>query len=101
LRERNRFVFSGRPITQKELADVYGVHEKTIANWVRIAEREQRFTPLPRGHYPEAFTEEDKKALIVILTAQTDLTLEQLRDKMEKNCSLQTIHNTLIRLGWH
>jgi transposase len=85
--------------TQKALADAYGVHARTIANWIRIAEREHRYTSLPRGHRPASFTEEDKRLLAGVIAEHPDFTLRQLREMMDKKCSLQTIRNTLVRLG--
>ena len=85
--------------SQRHLADVYGVHIKTIANWIRIERTEQRLSPLPRGHNPEAFNTEDKQSLVQLVRENPHLTLAQIRECLNKSCSLQTIHNTLARLG--
>lgn len=55
---------------------------------------------LPRGHRAEAFTGAEKARLILIVKANPDLTLEQIREKTGKDCAIQTIHNTLKRLGF-
>jgi transposase len=86
--------------TQEHVAKIYGVCRKTIVNWLKIERTEQRHEPLPRGHKSEAFTDEEKSHLILIVKANPDLTLEQIREKTGKKCSIQTIHNTLKRIGF-
>jgi transposase len=85
--------------TQAHLAEVYGVTRKTINNWLKIERTEQRYESLPRGHRRESFTEEEKKRLILLVEERPDLTLEQLRAMVGKDCTIQTVHNTLRRLG--
>lgn len=86
--------------TQAHVAEIFGVCRKTIVNWLKIEKTEQRSAPLPRGHKAEAFTDAEKAQLILIVKANPDLTLEQIRKRTGKDCAIQTIHNTLKRLGF-
>jgi transposase len=86
--------------TQLHLADIFGVTRKTINNWVRIERTESRNTPLPKGHRRQSFSEEDKQRLILLVSERPELTLEQLRELMGKDCTHPTVHNALQRLGF-
>ena len=86
--------------TQSHRADIFGVTRKTINNWVRIERTESRNAPSPKGHRRQSFSEEDKRRLVLLVSERPDLTLEQLRELMGKDCTLPTVHNTLQRLGF-
>lgn len=100
LRQRALTAYKTGRYTQAHLAEVYGVTRKTIGNWLRIERTEQRVEPLPRGHKRESFSEEEKERLIVLIKQRPDLTLEQIRSIMNQKCTIQTVHNTLRRLGF-
>jgi len=99
LRQRAIKAYKTGRYTQAHLAEVYGVTRKTINNWLKIERTEHRSEALPRGHRRECFTEEEKKHLLLLVKNRPDLTLKQLRVMTGKNCTIQTIHNTLHRLG--
>jgi len=86
--------------TQKQLADAYGVHYKTIQNWLKADARGEDQTPKPRGHRPRIFTESEEKELILILNDNPSITLEDIKLKFNKTCSISVIHRTLQRLGF-
>jgi Transposase and inactivated derivatives len=100
LRQRALSAYKTGRYTQAHLAEVYGVTRKTISNWLRIERAEQRVEPLPRGHRRESFSGEEKERLVLLVKQRPDMTLEQLRDSMGKDCTIQTVHNTLRRLGF-
>lgn len=100
LRQRALEVYKTGRYTQLQIADIFGVTRKTINNWVRIQRTESRNTPLPKGHRRQSFSEEEKQRLVLLVTEKPDLTLEQLRALMGKDCTLPTVHNTLQRLGF-
>ncbi|MDR2503504.1 MAG: IS630 transposase-related protein [Deltaproteobacteria bacterium] len=100
LRQRAISAYKTGCYTQEHLAEVYGVARRTIGNWLRIERMEQRMEPLPRGHRRESFSPAEKELLILLMKKQPDMTLEQIRDSMMKTCSIQTVHNTLRRLGF-
>ena len=100
LRQRAIAAYKTGRYTQLHLAEVYGVTRKTISNWLRIERTEHRSEPLPRGHRRESFTDEEKKRLMLFVKERPDLTLEQLLVMVGKDCTIQTVHNTLRRLGF-
>ena len=100
LRQRAIAAYKTGRYTQLHLAEVYGVTRKTIINWLRIERTEHRSEPLPRGHRRESFTDEEKERLMQLVKERPDLTLEQLRAMVGASCTIQTVHNTLRRLGF-
>jgi transposase len=99
LRLRALKAYSTGRYTQSHLAEVYGVTRKTISNWLRIERTEGRVEPLPKGHRRESFTDEEKVLMVELIKAKPDLTLEQIRSLLDKDCTLPTVHNALRRLG--
>lgn len=100
LRQRALAAYATGRHTQSHLADIFGVTRKTINNWVRIERTESRNAPLPKGHRRQSFSEDDKRKLVLLVSERPDLTLEQLRNMMGKECTLPTMHNTLQGLGF-
>ena len=86
--------------TRKQLAEIFGYHIQSIGNWIREFEREGRIAPRAKGHRKSVFTDEEKIALAQLFQDNTDITLEELREKFGKNCSLVAIHNTVVKLGF-
>lgn len=86
--------------TRKQLAEIFGYHIQSIGNWVREFEREGRIAPRPKGHRKSIFSEEEKIALIELFRGNVDITLEELRERFRKNCSLVAIHKTVVKLGF-
>ena len=82
--------------TRKQLAEIFGYHIQSIGNWVREFEREGRIAPRPKGHRKSIFSEEEKIALIELFRGNVDITLEELRERFRKNCSLVAIHKTVV-----
>jgi len=48
--------------SRRQLADIFGYHIETIGRWIR-ASRQERFTPLTRGHRRSVFSPEELKQL--------------------------------------
>ncbi|MDR1946274.1 MAG: hypothetical protein LBQ51_03810, partial [Desulfovibrio sp.] len=65
--------------TQELVARMFNVCRKTLVNRLKIERTEQRSAPLPRGHKSEAFSDAEKSHLILIIKANPDLTLQQIR----------------------
>ena len=86
--------------TRKHLAEIFGYHIQSIGNWIREFEREGRIAPHAKGHRKSVFTDEEKNALAQLFQDNTDITLEELREKFGKNCSLVAIHKTVVKLGF-
>ena len=86
--------------TRKQLAEIFGYHIQSIGNWIREFEREGRTAPHPKGHRKSVFTDEEKIELAKIIQGNVDITLEELREKFGKRCSLAAIHKTVVKLGF-
>lgn len=85
--------------TQQHIADLFGVHLQTFRNWLREYEREGRLKPRTRGHMRQALSEEEKEQLRIIIMEKNDLTLEEMRERLKKNCSIVAIWRELKRQG--
>lgn len=86
--------------TRKQLAEIFGYHIQSIGNWIREFKREGRTAPHPKGHRKSIFTDEEKLELAKIIQDRVDITLEELREKFGKHCSLVAIHKTVVKLGF-
>ena len=86
--------------TRAQLAEIFGYHIQSIGNWIREFEREGRIAPRPKGHRKSVFTDEEKVELAKLVQDSVDITLEELRGKFGKNCSLAAIHKTVVKLGF-
>ena len=86
--------------TRKQLAEIFGYHIQSIGNWIREHEREGRIAPLAKGHRKSVFTDGEIIALTQLFQKNIDVTLEEIREKFDKNCSLVAIHKTVVKLGF-
>lgn len=86
--------------TRKQLAEIFGYHIQSIGNWIREFEREGRIAPRQKGHRKSVFTDDEKSALIELVHSNVDITLEELRERFGKSCSLVAIHKTVVKLGF-
>lgn len=86
--------------TRKQLAEIFGYHIQSIGNWIREFESAGRISPRPKGHRKAIFTDDEKKALIELFQNDVDITLEEIRERFGKNCSLVAIHKTIVKLGF-
>ena len=86
--------------TQQQIAEFFCVGLRTFARWWAQFQQDGQTAPKPRGHNPPALDPEEMKALDRLSRRRSDLTLAQMRDALGKDCSLVTIRNATIRLGW-
>lgn len=86
--------------TPKKLAEIFGYSYATICNWIRIYKTENRLCAKPTGHRKSCFSDEEKNQLSALLKAKVDMTLEEIRQYFNKDCSLTAIHKNVIKLGF-
>jgi transposase len=86
--------------SMQHVGELYGVHYKTIMRWVNDYLFEGRLEPRPRGHMSPAFSKDEREALSSLVEEKNDLTLDQLRKLLGKECTVATVHNTLKALGF-
>jgi transposase len=84
--------------SRKQLSDIFGYHIETIGRWIRCA-REERLTPLPRGHRISVFNSEELEQLAAFIK-KTDATLAEIHDHFGKSCSLPAIHKIIRKIGY-
>jgi len=85
--------------TQKELADAYGVHYKTIQNWLKADANGEDQNPKPRGHRPRIFNKDEEQEIISLVHDNPSITLEEIKIHFNKTCHTSVVHRTLVRLG--
>jgi len=85
--------------SRQQLADIFGYHIETIGRWIR-ASRQNRFTPLPRGHRRSVFTPDELEQLAAYIASNPDATLSELRERFEKKCSLPALHKITRKMGY-
>lgn len=86
--------------TQSQVAECYGINIATFQRWLKRYRETGRAAPLPRGHNPAALDASEMRELDRLVQETPDATLEQLRDRLGKTCSLVAIHQALKRLGY-
>lgn len=86
-------------ISRQQLAAIVGYHLNSVSRWIREFERENRLEAHPRGHRGSIFSEDERRELVEVIGKQPDITLEELRSRFAKACSLPAIHKLLKSLG--
>lgn len=99
IRKRAIEAYNAGKGTQQHIADLYGVHLSTFKYWLKDYKTEGRLAPRPRGHMRQALSSEEKERLRAMLIEKNDLTLEEMRRKLNKDCSLTAIWRELNRQG--
>ena len=90
----------GAGISRQQIADIVGYHLNSVSRWIREFERESRLEALPRGHRASIFSEAERREIVELIGKQPDITLEELRSRFAKDCSLNAIHKLLKTLGF-
>jgi transposase len=85
--------------SRRQLADIFNYHIETIGRWIR-ASRQERFAPLPRGHRRSVFSREELEQLGVYIENNPDATLNELRERFGKKCSLPALHKITRKIGY-
>ena len=100
---RNRIVraYAAGGRTQAEIAEVFGVSERSVKRLWRKWRETGDVTPgKVGGRRPRAIVDGALQRLKQTLRARPDATLEELREACGVACSTVTVHNTLKRLGY-
>lgn len=100
VREKAVAAYKTGKFSQRKLAEAYGIHYKTLQNWLRADERGEPQTPKPRGHRARIFDQDEEVELVRVISNNTSITLYEIRELFNKDCALSVIHRTLLRLGF-
>ena len=87
-------------ISRQQAADLVGYHLNSVSRWIREFERESRLEARPRGHRVSIFSDEERHKLTELINKNVDITLEEIRVRLAKDCSLNAIHKLLKSLGF-
>ena len=86
--------------SRQQLADIFGYHIGSISRWIRESQRENRFSPLPRGHRVSVFSVEERIQLGEYIEKNPDATLNEIRAHFGKGCSLAALHKIIDKMGY-
>lgn len=86
--------------SRQHLSEIFGYTTASISNWVRAYKEEKRLAPHPSGHRKPMLTDAELEQLSKLLEKDVDLTLAEIKEHFGMQCSLVTIHKTLIKLGF-
>jgi transposase len=84
---------------RRQLAVIFGYHIETIGRWIRQSRQEQ-LAPSPRGHRRSIFSPEELLQLAAYIENNPDATLNELRERFEKKCSLPALHKITRKIGY-
>ena len=79
---------------------MYGVPLNTYKNWLKDYESDGRIKSHTWGHIPQSFSEDEKQKIHDMILQKSDITLEEIRAAIGKNCSLMAVHRELVRQGF-
>ena len=91
--------YLAKAASKQQLAAIFGYHVETIGRWIRRS-RQKQADFLPRGHRRSVFNAEEMKQLAAYIESNPDATLNELRERFEKNCSLPVLHKITRKLGY-
>lgn len=86
--------------TQQEIANIFGVHLRTLQRWITAWKKHGQLAPKPRGHYPCSFDQNGMDQLDQLVQDHPDATLQQLKELTGSTASLVSIKHALDRLGY-
>jgi len=104
LRERVVSAYENQEGTQHELALRFKISVSTVQNWVKLKRETHRIHKRPHGGGASVrIAPEGQHFIRSLLTQQTDMTLDELSKRYERQynekVSTSTMHDTLKRMG--
>lgn len=99
-RERAVAAYKAGGRSQQEVASMFGVHYKTIANWLKADAEGREQCPRPKGHLKRILGPDDLARIDQIMTDDPSLTVPRLMRKIGKICSLGVYSRALKELGY-
>lgn len=100
LRERIVAAYDSGGQTQKEVARRFGVSEFTVRKLLRQRRESGDLAPrYDRCKGKRKILAEHEERLRELLESRPDMTLEELRDGLGLDCTVQAVHYALLRMG--
>jgi transposase len=81
------------------LAKIFRCSVSSLGRWIREARESGRLAPLARGHRPPLFSEAEAGELRGFMDSNPGATLEEIRARFKKRCSLAAMCKIVARLG--
>ena len=101
LRERIVTSYENKEGSQKEIAGRFGVSRKTVYNLIKLKRNTGYLSPqYDKTGHPHKITQEKQEELSFLMEQSPDLTLEQIKETMRLDCTVQAIHYALNKLGY-
>ena len=83
-----------------QVAEMTGYCIATIYNWISIYKKEKRLTAKPDGHRKPIFSQSEHEQVKIMIQEKPDITLVEIRERLNKKCCLDAVHNMMKRLGF-
>ena len=83
-----------------QVAEMTGYSIATIYNWISIYKKEKRLTAKPAGHRQPVFSQSEHEQAKALIKEKPDITLAEIRERLNKKCCLDAVHNMVNRLGF-
>lgn len=99
-RERAVAAYKTGQCTQQQVAAMFGVHYKTVANWLAADAAGRGQAIQPRGHRRSILDADDLSRIDQIVKSESSITLEGLMARIGKTCSLNVYGRALKKLGF-
>lgn len=99
-RERAVSAYKSGKYSQSEVAQMFGVHYKTIQNWLKADAEGREQIPRPKGHLKRILDTADLKKIDELITENPSMTLVQLMEKIGKICTPEVYGRALKELGY-
>ena len=81
------------------LAKIFRCSVSSLGRWIREARESGRLAPLARGHRPPLFSEAEAGELRGFIDSNPGATLEEIRARFKKQCSLAAMCRIVAGLG--
>lgn len=98
-RERAVAAYRSKKYTQAQVARMFGIHYKTLQNWLRCDERGEEQLPKTRGHNRPVLTDEHRDTIKNMVLANPSITIASIIEKLGTG-SKSAIHRALVKLGF-
>ncbi len=98
-RERAVAAYKTKNYTQAEVAEMFGIHYKTLQNWLRCDERGEEQIPKKRGHPKPLLSDEDKITIKNLVLNNPSITIASIIEKLGFG-TRSVIYRALIALGF-
>lgn len=99
-RERAVAAYKAGGRSQQEVAAMFGIHYKTLANWLKAEAEGRPQCPRPKGHLKRILDSEDLARIDRIVASDPSITVPVLMRRIGKICSLGVYSRALKELGY-